>query len=88
MAALGPCDSLTPSTTVTINELTTVAAQWALAQFFDSTGHGIGTSSTNATGLKNAYAGAVNLADVNARNSSVSGNPSSFLNTACAMDEP
>jgi hypothetical protein len=79
MAALGPCNSLTPSTNVTINELTTAATQWALAQFFDSSGHNIGTTSTNATGLINAYAGFADLAALNASNLSVSGNPSSFL---------
>jgi len=40
MAALGPCNSLTPFTNVTINPLTSATAQWALAQFFDSTGAG------------------------------------------------
>ncbi len=79
MAALGPCDSLTPSTTVIINELTTAATAWAVAQFFDSSGHNIGAPSTNAIGLRNAYIGFANLADVNASNFSVSGNPSSFL---------
>jgi hypothetical protein len=90
MAALGPCNSLTPSTSVTINELTTAAAQWALAQFFDSGGHNIGTSSTNAIGLQNAYAGVANLADVNVSNFSVSGNPSGFLPSAaaCASGSP
>ncbi len=86
MAALGPCNSLTPSTTVTINELTTAAAQWALAQFFDSTGHTIGAPSSNATGLQNAYYGVANLADVNAGNFSVSGNASSFLPSVAACN--
>ncbi len=79
MAALGPCDSLSTSTHVTINELTTAAAQWALAQFFDSTGHAIGAPFSNAAGLENAYTGFANLADLNASNFSVSGNPSTFL---------
>jgi hypothetical protein len=79
MAALGPCNSLSTSTNVTINELTTAAADWALAQFFDSSGHTIGAPSTNATGLQNAYTNLANLAAVNATNLSVSGNPSSFL---------
>jgi hypothetical protein len=79
MAALGPCNSLSTSTNVTINELTTAAADWALAQFFDSTGHTIGAPSTNATGLQNAYMNLANLADVNPINLSVSGNQSSFL---------
>ncbi len=54
MAVLGPCNSLSSSTTVMVNELTTVAAQSALAQFSDPTGQKIGTSSTNARGLANA----------------------------------
>ena len=51
MSLTGPCDALTASAFATVNELTTVAAEWALAQFSDSTGAFIGTSSTNATGL-------------------------------------
>ena len=83
MEALGRCDSLRPISDLTINELTTVAAQWALAQFLDSTGHTIGTSSTNATGLNNAFDGVFNLADF-------IGNPSSFLPTGaeCASGSP
>ena len=81
MAALGPCNSLSTSTHITVNELTTAAAQWALAQFFDSTGHTIGAPSSNAGGLRNAYTGFANLADLNGSNFSVSGNPSTFLPT-------
>jgi streptogramin lyase len=39
---------------VVINEVTTVATVWALDQFMDPTGHDIGTSSTNPSGLSNA----------------------------------
>ena len=53
MAMSGPCDSLNDSTFVALNPLTTVATQWALAQFIDSTGRQIGASSTNAKGLAN-----------------------------------
>ncbi|MGA2409080.1 MAG: choice-of-anchor D domain-containing protein, partial [Candidatus Binataceae bacterium] len=56
MAALGPCASLSSPTAVTVNELTTVAAEWGLAQFSDPTGQNFGTSSTNPTGLANAVA--------------------------------
>ena len=89
MAALGPCNSLS-STRVTINELTTAAAQWALAQFFDSTGHTIGAPFGNAAGLANAYTGFANLADVNPSNFSVSGNPSTFLPSSalCTSGSP
>jgi hypothetical protein len=86
MAALGPCNSLSTSTTVTINELTTAASAWALAQFFDASGHTIGAPATNAIGLQNAYIGFANLADVNASTFAVSGNPSSFLPTGAACN--
>ncbi len=84
MAAVGPCNSLSISTYVTINELTTAASEWALAQFFDLGGHTVGAPSTNASGLKNAYAGFANLAHVNPLNFLVNGNPSSFLPSAAS----
>ncbi|MGO9453073.1 MAG: NHL repeat-containing protein [Candidatus Binataceae bacterium] len=58
---------------VTINELTTVAAESALAQFIDSTGQVIGAPSSNATGFANAVNQAqADLADIS------SGGPASF----------
>ncbi len=53
MGVLGMSNAL-PQGLVTINELTTVAAEWALAQFIDSTGQIIGAPSSNATGFLNA----------------------------------
>jgi hypothetical protein len=63
MAALGPCGNLTSSTFVNINELTTVAAVWALAPF-TSSATGISTSVTNSTGLANAFASAAKVVSV------------------------
>ncbi|MGO9453034.1 MAG: hypothetical protein ACLQDV_18650 [Candidatus Binataceae bacterium] len=57
----GPCGSLSSSTFLLVSELTTAAAEWALAQFSDSTGANFGTSSGNTTGLNNA----VNQAESN-----------------------
>lgn len=62
MAALGNCGDLTNSTSIEINEVTTVAAAWALSQFLGP-GAIVGSTSTNATGLVNAFAVAKNLAD-------------------------
>jgi len=62
MAALGDCGSVSSSTTVVMNEVTTAAAAWALAQFI-GTDAAIGASATNATGLRNAFLTAANLAD-------------------------
>jgi streptogramin lyase len=62
VAALGNCGDLRNSADVVVNEVTTVAAAWALAPFL-STGGIVGASPTNATGLRNAFASAKNLAD-------------------------
>lgn len=61
MAVLGDCGSVGSSTIVVMNEVTTAAAAWALAQFI-GTDAAIGASATNATGLRNAFLTAANLA--------------------------
>jgi len=53
MTALGDCGNLTTSTFIVINEVTTVAAAWALAPFATSPTN-IGGSATNATDLAGA----------------------------------
>ena len=53
MGLLGYCGDLTPSTLLVINEMTTVAAVYALAPFMVDATH-IGTSPTNVQGLLNA----------------------------------
>ena len=63
MAALGDCGNVTSSTTVLMNEVTTAASVWALNQFIGSD-VSIGASSTNATGLRNAFLVIANLVDV------------------------
>jgi hypothetical protein len=58
MVALGSCGNLNSGTHIHMNELTTVAAVWALAPFMsgNTTSYlNIGTSSTNATGLLLAF---------------------------------
>lgn len=63
LAFLGPCNAL-PSN-VAINEVTSIAAIWALHQFMLVSNNGsIGAPSTNATGLANAGLNATNLANV------------------------
>ena len=54
MAALGPCDNLSSSTYVVINEVTTVAAAFALAPFLGP-GAQIGTIPANEQGLTNEF---------------------------------
>ena len=61
-AFLGPCNML-PSN-VHINEVTSIAAVWSLAQFADLKDVALGSPATNSLGLINAGLNAANLADV------------------------
>jgi sugar lactone lactonase YvrE len=54
MAALGPCRGVNGSTFVSLNELTTVAAAYALAPFMSDVTH-VGAQGANAIGLVNAF---------------------------------
>jgi hypothetical protein len=69
MAALGPCSlhggqyTLDPNAFVSINEVTTVAAVYALAAFMGGDATHVGASSTNAAGLANSFALVNNLVD-------------------------
>jgi streptogramin lyase len=62
MAALGSCGSLSSSSYIFIDEVTTAAAAWTLAPFATDATH-IGASATNATGIANAFQNAQLLAD-------------------------
>ena len=63
MAALGPCSTLSSSTSIFVDEVTTVAAAWALAPFMTDAAH-VASSSTNySVGLANAFANAQLLAN-------------------------
>jgi streptogramin lyase len=73
MTAWGSCGDLESSTTITINEVTTVAAVWSLAPFMVSMQQ-VGSSSTNEAGLANAFLNAGLLADV-----STGASPSALL---------
>ena len=65
MAALGPCGSISFSTPVIVNEVTTAGSVYALSQFLSTTSSGtVGAPSTNATGLFHAFANAANLMSV------------------------
>jgi hypothetical protein len=62
MTALGACNQVASSSQFAVNEVTTVAGTYALAQFLTA-GGGMGASSTNSKGLSNAFATAAALAD-------------------------
>jgi hypothetical protein len=55
MVGLGTCGGTDLNTFIDVNELTTVASVWALAPFMTGIAN-IGSSSTNAAGLANAFA--------------------------------
>ena len=58
--AIGDCSNLTPTTFIAVDEVTTAAAAWTLSQFL-APGAIVGSSATNATGLRNAFLAAANL---------------------------
>jgi len=62
VAALGDCSTLSSTTDITINEITTVAAAYALAPFMTSYASA-GTSPANASGLTRAFINAAKLAN-------------------------
>jgi streptogramin lyase len=63
VAALGPCSGVGGSTDINLDEMTTVAAVYALAPFMADATH-IGASGSNAVGLVNAFRTAAMLVDV------------------------
>ena len=66
LTALGDCSTLTDTSTITFNERTTVAAAWSLAHFAATgvtSSLTIGASSTNTTGLRNAFLTVGDLVD-------------------------
>lgn len=65
IAALGSCSSLGPGTFVTINEVSTVAAAYALAGYASDATHISSSGSALAnTGVQNAFANVANLENV------------------------
>jgi hypothetical protein len=89
VAALGNCSSVSDSTRVIINEVTTIAAAYALSGFADPTSStvNIGTSATNPLGLQHAFLNAANIVDFpsgSARTTTPAGNgsvPSNMINS-------
>jgi hypothetical protein len=63
MSALGSCGNLSAGTFVNMSEVSTVASVFPLAQFMTPGSTAIGTSSTNVTGLVNAFKTAANVMD-------------------------
>ena len=64
MTLLGSCSAAPSLPFITINEVTTVAAAWALAPFFGADVAHIGTSATNLAGVTNAIANGRQVVDI------------------------
>jgi sugar lactone lactonase YvrE len=62
-SALGGCNQITAGSQFVVNEVTTAATAWGLAQFFGTEGN-LGASATNAQGLANAVATVANLTNL------------------------
>ncbi len=58
--AVGTCSAIGPAATYRVNEATTVALSWALAQFLSSEGD-LGATAANIVGIANAALAAQNL---------------------------
>jgi hypothetical protein len=88
--APGVCTAVKSGSQFVINEVTTVATAWGLAQFF-SNGGNVGASSTNAQGLANAFATVANLANLTTGASpgagfpSIGASPAAKINTLASV---
>jgi hypothetical protein len=76
MSAIGSCSKLGSGFVANVNEVSSVASTFALAQFMTPGSTSIGTSSTNIAGMTNAFSTAANLVDAagTARATTVAGN--------------
>jgi streptogramin lyase len=63
LTMLGPCNSLQSSINIVVDEATTVASAWSMAQFL-SAGAQIGATAANNSGLTLGAATAANLVDI------------------------
>jgi hypothetical protein len=83
--ALGACNQLVASSQFVINEVTTAATAWGLAQFL-STGGNVGASATNTQGLINAVATVSNLANLTTGTSPGASFPKNGASPAAKID--
>ncbi len=62
MTAVGPCGGIASGTSYVVNEITSVAAVYALQQFY-AAGGVVGASASNLTGITNAFGTAAQMID-------------------------
>jgi hypothetical protein len=87
IAALGPCGQLATAGQIVINELTTIATEWALAQFTGITGQNVGAPMSNSGGLKIALGSFANLADSGGKASAFLTSPPCGTSSSVNNDE-
>ena len=87
MTAVGPCSTVTTNSSFTIDEVTTVAAVYALQAFYTpGASPSIGASATNLVGLTNAFQTAATLANATTGSSSGTTLPANALSPASRLD--
>jgi streptogramin lyase len=87
MGLVGIANAAPPS--IVINEFTTVAAEWALAQFTDATGQVIGAPTSNVIGFGNAIGRSqVNLADITTGMPAIFWSSSGVTEASCTGGTP
>lgn len=74
MSDLGTCSTLTPSTPIYVNEVTTIASVYALAKYMNPNNFDVASSATDASGLAAAYTTAGTLANIST-GAAVTSNP-------------
>ena len=85
MTALGPCSGLTPTTFISVNEMTTVAAVAALAPYMNSLS-AVGSGSSDAGSLQAAFTLAEELADSSSGTTPGLGVPQGFVVPVALMN--
>jgi hypothetical protein len=85
MAALGDCASLSASTFIDMNEITTVGSVFALAPFMTSYS-AVGSSSTNTLGLAHAFASVNKLVNIGSGTSTGSTLPAGAIGPTAEID--
>ncbi len=84
-APIGPCNQTASNPQFTINEVTTAATAYGLAQFL-SAGGNIGATATNTQGLANAVATVANLANLTTGTSPGASFPQNATSPAAKMN--
>jgi hypothetical protein len=81
---LGPCNQVAASFQIVINEVTTAATAWGLAQFL--TAANFGASATNTHGLSNAFATVANVVNLTTGVSPGAGFPATGASPAAKIN--